>query len=245
MNVNKRIQAANEIAERILGEYGEQILGIAAYGSLAKGEDTQFSDLELWIATSGDMPSREVLGIYKGISVELYYGPADEFIEDARQVSPYWPVRADMRRSYLVLYERDDFFERVRKAASELKDEDFIAAAKLLLLRTRELEGKLRSARSRDDAYGVLAVARQMVFNFALLIGLVNRSYYPSQRGMYQLSKEMPLKPTRYPELLDAAGGFTTTEPREVYTAAIELWSDFQRFVTQLGIQWEVDGLVI
>ncbi len=242
---DQRVAIAQEIAGQILNRYGRDIVGIAVYGSVAKGEDAEHSDVELWIATTDQVASRDVLCIYQGVSVELYYGVAQEFLADAQHVDPYWPLRADMRRSLLVLYERDNFFDKLRQAAAALPEEEFHEALRVQMLRLRELVGKLRNAQAQQDRYGVLALARDMTFGVALLIGLANRRYYPSQRGLYQQSKQMPLQPEHYAELLDAAGGFTSTNLMHVYEAALALWDDVQRFIESQGVVWSRDRLLI
>src|SRR5512136_1748508 len=111
MNHNDRIELARKIADQIVNRYGQDIIGIALYGSVAKNEDAEYSDLEFWIATTDKIPSREVLSIYKGQSIELFYGPADNFINDTKTVTPFWPLQADMRRSFIIMHEQGNYFE--------------------------------------------------------------------------------------------------------------------------------------
>src|SRR4030042_1431184 len=211
MNHNYLIELARIIAYQIVSRYGKEIIGIALYCSVAKNEDAEYSDLEFWIATTDKVPSREVLSIYKGQSIELFYGQAENFITDTKTCSPFWPLQADMRRSFIIMHEQNNYFEKIHQAAMGLPENDFSDAIKERMLRTLELVGKLRNAWGNNDQYGILALARELAFSFALIIGLVNRSYYKSQRGMYQKSKEMPLKPEDYAKLVDIAGGFTDT----------------------------------
>jgi kanamycin nucleotidyltransferase len=245
MNHNDRIKLAREIADQIVGRYDKDIIGIALYGSVAKNEDSEYSDLEFWIATTNKLPSREVLCIYKGQSIELFYGPADNFISDTKTVTPFWPLQADMRRSFIIMHEQEKYFDRIHQAAKDIDGQAYNEAIRERMLRTFELIGKLRNAREINDQYGILALSREITFSFALLIGLVNRSYYKSQRGMYQKSKEMPLKPENYSELLDIAGGFTSTDTEEVYKATISLWDKTRRFITNQGIIWDRDELIL
>src|SRR4030042_5925553 len=216
MNHNDRIELARIIAEQIVGRYGKEIIGIALYGSVAKNEDAEYSDLEFWIATTNKIPSREVLCIYKGQSIELFYGPADNFVSDTKSITPFWPLQADMRRSFIIMHEQVKYFDRIHKAANNIDEQAYNDAIRERMLRTFELIGKLKNAMGIKDQYGILALARDITFSFALLIGLVNRSYYKSQRGMYQKSKEMPLKPDNYSELLDIAGGFERTDTKKI-----------------------------
>jgi kanamycin nucleotidyltransferase len=245
MNHNDRIELVREIANKIVDRYGKDIIGIALYGSVAKNEDAEYSDLEFWIATTNKIPSRDVLCIYKGQSIELFYGPADNFISDTKTVTPFWPLKADMRRSFIILHEQEKYFDRIHQAANDIDEQAYNDAIRERMLHTFELIGKLKNAREINDKYGILALARDITFSFALLIGLVNRSFYKSQRGMYNKSKEMPLKPNNYSELLDIAGGFESTDTEKVYKATIGLWEQTRRFINDQGIIWDRDELIL
>lgn len=245
MNHNDRMKLARTIADQIVSRYGKEIIGIALYGSVAKNEDAEYSDIEFWIATTDKLPSREVLSICQGQSVELFYDRAENLIIDTGTVTPCWPLQADMRRSFIIMHEQENYFGRIRQAAMNLRETDFTDAIKERMLRTHELAGKLRNAWVNHDRHGILALSRDLVFSFALIIGLANRKYYKSQRGMYQQSKEMPLKPKRYVELLDAAGGFENTNTEEVFCAAIALWEQTERFVKDQGVHWDRDELIL
>ena len=241
----ERIALAQEIADRILDKYGRDIIGIAVYGSVAKLEDAEYSDLELWVATTDAVPSRDLLSIYKGCSVEVFYGPAQMFLDDTAKVNPMWPIRADMRRSYLVLFECDEFFSRLRVAAGNIQERDFHSALREQMLWTQQLIGKIRNAWVQSDNYGLLAAGRDLAFSSTLLVGLANRRYYPGQRGLYQRALQLPIQPVNYGPLLDQTGGFTTNNPADVYTAALALWANLQEFVAALDIYWAEDKLIL
>ena len=113
------------------------------------------------------------------------------------------------------------------------------------MVRLHEVGGKLHSSRARGDHYGLLKAGRDLTYNTAIIIGLANRRYYPNTRELYPLSLHMPLQPEAYPQLLDPAGSFTTTEPVEVYAAATRLWDNLQQFVHRLGVEWEDDQIAL
>jgi hypothetical protein len=56
---------------------------------------------------------------------------------------------------------------------------------------------------------------------------------------------QLPLQPAGYGSLLDRAGGFTTHNLDDVYSAALALWANLQEFVTASGVRWDEDQLVI
>ena len=245
MTHEERMALAREIADRILEEYGTDIIGIVVYGSVAKHEDAEYSDLELWVATSEGIRSRDLVFIYRGCAVEVFYGPAQLFLDDAATVNPMWPIRADMRRSYVVLFEREGFFNQLQAAAHDLREEEFDKAMREQMLWIYQVMGKLRNASAQADSYGVLAAGRGLVLSVALLISLANRRYYPGQRGLYYLAQQMPMQPADFGPLLDRAGGFSTHDASEVYSAALTLWDNVQEFIAAMGIVWDEERLII
>src|SRR5919204_5810798 len=122
MRHEERIEIADEIAAEILREYGEAIVAVAIYGSVAKNEDGEYSDLEMWVTTHEDFSRRELLYVYRGIPVEVSYSPVERFLEAAGRVGPNWAIEADAYNSYIVLYDRENFVERLKAAASDLPE---------------------------------------------------------------------------------------------------------------------------
>lgn len=242
MTHEERLQVARELAQKILDKHGHRVTAIAVYGSTAKGEDVAHSDLDLWVATSEPVEDVRFF-IYKGLPVSINWDTEEGRLEAAGHVTPAWPLDADELRSYLVLRERGDFIERLNRAADMVREEDYSRAMQALMPRIHETANKVRSAWERRDKYGVLSEGRALCLRTAVMLGLINRRYYPGGRGIYVLSKQMQKQPKDYPRLLDLAGGFTTVEPEQVYSACIELWENLAQLVSGQGIEWDFDRM--
>ncbi len=242
MTHEERLQIAREVAQKILEKHSDNITAIAIYGSTAKGEDGPHSDLDMWVATREPMDDGRFF-VYRGMPFSINWDTEEGRIRSAGRVNSFWPMEADEFRSYIVLFERGDFFERLREATLELKEEDFTQSVQVRMARTFESSNKVRQAWGRGDRYTLLAEARVLTWSVAMTLGVLNRRYYRSGRSFYQASKEMPLQPKDYPWLLDVAGGFTTVEPEQVYRAGMELWDNLVQLVAEQGIEWDFDEL--
>src|SRR5205085_345528 len=143
-------------------------------------------------------------------------------------------------RSYHILYLRagDDFFTQLAAVATPPSAEATAQAIRTGMFWTREAVGKLQNAAARGDHYGVLDAGRWLAYNTAMVIALANGQYYPSGRGLYPRSKQLPRRPADYDTLVDTAGGFSTADPQAVAPAALALWERLQAFVATLGITW-------
>jgi kanamycin nucleotidyltransferase len=246
MTHGERLEIAGEVAGRILEKYGEQVSAIAVYGSVAKGEDATHSDLDLWVATATDSPIEDVrFFVYKRLPVSVNWDTEVGRIESARRVTPSWPLDADELRSYLVLFERGDFLERLREAAARPREEEFVSSMRVLMVRLQENSNKVLNARNAGDHYRLLVQSRALVLGTAMMLGLLNRRYYAGGRGLYVLSKQMPRQPKDYGRLLDDAGGFATIEPEVVYKAAVQLWANLCELIHSEGLEWEATELPI
>lgn len=48
MNHAARVELAQALTQRIRAKYGIDVLGVAVYGSVARSEDSEYSDLEMY-----------------------------------------------------------------------------------------------------------------------------------------------------------------------------------------------------
>ena len=87
---------AREVADRILEKHGDQVTAIAVYGSVAKGEDAAYSDIDMWVATSTIQPVEDGrFFVYKGIPISVNWDTEQGRISAAARVTPFWPLDAD------------------------------------------------------------------------------------------------------------------------------------------------------
>ena len=119
MTHEERVALAEEITRRIAAREGENVLAVAIYGSVAKGEDGPDSDLELWVATREAVRPAEVVFVYRGLSVEISYETGAQMLAGVREVGSAWAIQADPQRSYRLLFEREGFGGQLAAAVAE------------------------------------------------------------------------------------------------------------------------------
>jgi predicted nucleotidyltransferase len=238
MTHEERLRIARQVADRIVRKHGERITAIAAYGSVAKNEDRTYSDLDMWVATTE--PFEDVrFFVYSDMAISIAWDTEQVRLEYARQVTPSWPLQADEVRSYIVLFERGDFMQRLREAALDVREEEFASAIRLLMAHATETINKIRNTRETGDHYRLMVEGRWLALHSTMALGLLNRRYYPGGRGLYRLARQLPKQPKDYARLLDVAGGFTTAEGEVVYEAAMELWANLCELMRGEGVEWD------
>ncbi len=236
MHHRARIEIANRIKKMVLKKYRKYVLGIAIYGSVAKGEDRKYSDLEMFVVTRKKFAVREYRYVYKSIPIEISYIPEREMLRKARQITPDWPIVADFYRSYRILYQKDDWFRRLERAVASQNQDDFKRAIEKSLVWLHELIGKIKNAYLCNNNSLFLYLASHFGWESIIFLGLINRSYYESERGIFKKVFEFPILPNDYSRLLETVCHFSATRRKRVYRATLKLYCELGRLASRQGI---------
>lgn len=117
-----------ELKERIIAYYGERLVSVVIYGSLATGRATSESDIDMLLIVEG-LHKRKMKRIEEFIDnveekiehIPHYISPIIKTPEEASHGSPLF---LDMVYDSIILYDRDDFFkhilDKLRKRLKEL-----------------------------------------------------------------------------------------------------------------------------
>ncbi|MEV4622929.1 nucleotidyltransferase domain-containing protein, partial [Asanoa sp. NPDC049573] len=112
---NPRWVVAELVADAARRRYPADILAIGVHGSLAHGDDTDTSDVDLVVVTykQGAGP-RPVTRRVDGVLVDLGVVGADEYLRHARTLSTSWPLAADRYVTTKPIHDPDGWFEKLR-----------------------------------------------------------------------------------------------------------------------------------
>jgi predicted nucleotidyltransferase len=245
MKHKARVTIAKALTKKIIRKYSKDIYGIVIYGSVAKNEDRQYSDLEMYVVTKKKLKVRELKYVYRGMNVEVSYIPEREMLRSARTITHNWPIETDFYRSYLILYEKNNWFEKLRKAVASQKSGDFKKAIKKYLVWFYELMSKIRNAYIYKDNYIFLWLASFLGWESAIFLGLVNRRYYKSERDVFTSVMNFPIQPKNYQRLLETVCHFSVTDRKKIYQATLKLFAELNRIARKKGIVVEKNTLTV
>lgn len=189
--VSPRWSIAERIADAARDRYPADILAIAVHGSLAHGDDTDSSDVDLVVITyragTGPRPS---LRRIDGTLVDLGVVGADEYLQHARTLSTSWPLLADRYVSTQPVYDSGGWFRKLRDTHLARLAE---AGAPEFTMLAREAWGRGASAHARasrlaefyatDAALLLLGEARLAA---AMVVGLLSRTYFRNSADAVQ-----------------------------------------------------------
>ncbi len=247
MTHEDRLALARELVQRILRKYGDAVLGIALYGSVARRADTAYSDIELRVITDDSVVEHDVEYVHtSGAKIEINYEQAKSYLRRAASVDTEWPIWAAIYRQYLVLFEREDFFAQAQRAIENLKDEDFRAAqAQLISEDLYELVQKIRGAWEQKKEENLRWWAGRFLWFSVLWLGLANRKYFTTGGTVWDEVRHFAMLPKNLEHQLTVLAGFKPSSVSEVYRAVEDLWSEIQKLAESQGVIWKSDEWLV
>ena len=233
-----------KIRDKWLEGYTQEVLAIGVYGSMARGTDGPFSDIEMWavmrngVAISGH---EFVLGAFK---VEIDVITRKAFFEMAETIDDGWAIKAGTFIDVVPLHDPDHIFAAVKRMAMELPNARVHDVMReFMIWEPYETMGKLRnSLRMGNEAYVALG-AKDLTWQAAKLIGLANRQYYTTRARTLAESLKMPSRPDGYRELAEVIMSGRLEDTTTVLQRCEDLWCGLNDWFSQLGISYTVDVL--
>lgn len=180
---NVRWQVAQRVADAVRDRYGNQVQAIAVHGSLAHGDDTDASDVDLVVITrsarTGPPPgSRRI----DGVVVDLGVIHADEYLRHARTLTTSWPLAADQYITTRALHDPDSWFPQLRDAhlthLAHTEPHVFASLAREAWLQAKSAQAKARRLAEWFETDAAMVVLGEARIGVAMVEGLLTRTYF-------------------------------------------------------------------
>ena len=174
---------ATRLRDVIQRRWSAEVRAIGVHGSLAHGDDTDGSDINLVVVTyrPGAGP-RPTLRRVDGILVDLTVVTGEEGLRRARELTPRWPLIADRYLTTRSLFDPHDWFAEQRDAhlgkLAETRPGEFsgLARRNWCIASAAHLRAvRLAEWYDMDAALVLMAEAR---LHAAMVAGLLGRTYF-------------------------------------------------------------------
>jgi kanamycin nucleotidyltransferase len=221
----ERLAIARRLAERLGEVYGDTLLAIGVYGSVASGADGPFSDIELWcvVRAEGVDTSHEwVAGAWKA---QVDVMSADKLIAVASEVDENWALTHGAFERVLPLHDPTGFFTQLRAAATGQSDDRFRAAVEATLVGDiYEDVGKLRNARWRGETASLPLLAVDLARYGALVLGLHTRRTFSTSSRVLREALRLPDRPAGFDALANLVMRGDLADQEAVHAICEAFW---------------------
>jgi hypothetical protein len=180
---NPRWYLATRLRDVLLHRWSAEIRAVGVHGSMAHGDDSDQSDVNLLVVTyrQGAGP-RSALRRVDGILVDLSVVTGDDGLRRARELTPRWPLEADRFLTVRDLYDPRGWFGSQRDGhlakLAETRPGEFSGLARrnwCIASAAHARAVRLAEWYDTDAALVLMAEAR---LHAAMVTGLLSRTYF-------------------------------------------------------------------
>lgn len=228
----ERLANAQKIASQLLAKFGNEVRAIGAYGSLARGTDGPYSDIEMFCIVR----SPEVDTIYEWCEgawkAEVDVQSAEVLLDWAKELESDWSLTHGCLLYILPFYDPENLFAQLKEVVFSHPPEAYnTVIAQFIVDDVFELMGKLRNAIYTSNRPAVPSLAITLTKAGAFIIGLANRHLYSTSSNILPESLSLPNRPAGYDALCkfvmdgDLSSAAITANLAENFWAGLEAWA--------------------
>lgn len=236
---DEKIILAQKISDKLIQKYGTAILATGIYGSIGKGIDGPFSDIEMHVVTQDGLQVPGAEFIYRQFKVEVDTIEKVQLFTKARSATDMWAIKAGSFIEIYPIYDPQDLFAELKEVPFQITEEEIKQIMRdFMIWEPYETMGKIRnSIFFQNDAYLPLG-AQDLAWQTAKLIGLANKTYYSTRANTWRESLKMASKPDGYDHIAGLIMKGDLSDMEAVYRACERLWQGLNDWYDALGIQY-------
>ena len=236
----ERMKRVEEIAAQLRAHFGPRLLALGLYGSVARGTDGPYSDIELYAIVQGegvDYAYEWSAGPWKA---EVDVHSSDTLLAWAAELDGLWSLTHKSVLSVQPLHDPQGIFPQMAAAAMDHSDAEVDAAlAECIVGDVYELVGKVRNAVVARRTASLALFTVELVRYAAGLVGLAQRHLYPSAAEMLEDSLRLPDLPEGYPALCRLVITGRLDDPQEILARVDAYWAGVEAWAAQRGLVLE------
>lgn len=227
----ERLAVADAIANRILSLHPD-VIAVGLYGSLARGSDGPYSDVETLCVLPGHGQEYNYEWTCGPWKAEVNFYSRDNLLCKAAEVDGDWPLTHGAYRDLRPLYDPGQFLAQVHQTVLSQSAEKFTTAIKAVIVgELYEWVGKLRNIQAGGSTAYLPELALNMAKYGAFIIGLDNRHLYTTGPRLLEEALNLPGRPAGFDALCcmtmqgDLSNAGRIGEAAEAFWAGVEQWA--------------------
>jgi kanamycin nucleotidyltransferase len=233
----ERMKRVEEIAGQLRAHFGPQLLALGLYGSVARGTDGPYSDIELYAIIQGegvDYAYEWSAGPWKA---EVDVHSPDTLLAWAAELDGLWSLTHKSALTVQLLEDPQGIFARMAAVATQHSDEEIAAAlAECIVGELYELVGKVRNAVAERRTASLALFTVELTRYAAGVVGLAQRHLYPSAAEMLEDSLRLPDPPEGYPALCRLVISGRLDDPQEILARVDAYWAGVEAWAVRRGL---------
>ncbi len=182
-------------------ELGDNLIAIAADGSFARNDDTDYSDIELMVFVKDTTALPRGVGkIYKGVLIDIAFVTENEYYQHVLEPNPHWFLSGS---DTLLPLLNTRFIKEVQKYEVRTLSQKCLSCAHNQLFEVQESFGKLFSAIHKKNKENLLPVLADATMQTLKLLAFMNAKPYTTLGSFITQARSFSVKPDGFDEFID------------------------------------------
>lgn len=240
----EKMKIIQTVTDRLMERYGEDIMAIGVYGSMAYQKEGRYSDIEMHVVTKDgvSIPGHEF--IYGKYKLELSCREKSKLFERAARLDDGWSIWAGSFTNIMAIHDPEGIFDKVKELPYQATDEAVREMMRIFMIwEPYETMGKIRNSHEIANSAYIPMGAKDLAWQTAKLIGLANRTYFTTRARTYEESLVLESKPDGYRELVSFLAEGDLRDKEALYQLCENLWTGLNAWYGELGIDYITNEL--
>jgi kanamycin nucleotidyltransferase len=236
MNHQQRLQLARTIVRQLSVRYSSSLTAAGLYGSVARGQDGPYSDIELFCVLQDPGAYRNIEWCAGPWKAEVNVRSETELRREAAQLDGQWALTHSAFVHILPLIDPQHYFAGLPALVMQHTPEDFQTLIRAeLASEIYECVGKIRNALSQQHYQALPALAILLTQRTAYILGLEHRHLYQAASSLFDEALELPALPQGFTVLARLVMSGTLCDAGMVASACDHLWSGLVQWAAERG----------
>lgn len=232
-----RWRMVDRISAELHRVYGDDVVALALYGSLARGEDGNHSDIEMWCAVNRPGLDETAEWVYGSGKAEVNVYGVDVLHRRAAAVTDSWALWKGQFVNARPLYGDLAFFEELRALVFSPPKAAFDAViVEMVVGECYEWIGKARNVRRHGHAATPAGMTVDFSTTIAFMLGLAHRHVYRSRGAMLGEALTLGDVPDGLAELCRLVTTGDLADAGRVVAALEAVWAGLGPWCDRMGI---------
>jgi kanamycin nucleotidyltransferase len=225
---------AEAIAAQFRARFEKKVRAIGLYGSLARGTDGPYSDIEMFFIIKGRGFEENYEWCEGSWKAEVNVLSLDILQANAAEFDETWPLTHGAYVHVLALYDPENIFPALKELVFGHDPQEFEQLlADAIVWEVFETLGKIRNAASNDQYETLPSKIIALAEAGAYLVGLDNRQLYSTSSRIFSESLSLPNRPAGYDALCRAVMQGDLNEPARLLQLAENFWQGIEAWAQQ------------
>jgi hypothetical protein len=238
----EREQIVREMIPLIKKKFGKDLVALAAQASFARGDDFDYSDLELhaFLKKKPRDKKRGMSKIRDGVLVELTWSTEEDYIKNTKEVTKEWYLAGS---DTLVPIINKPFIDKLNKYKVANLKEKCLCQALIHWHEVQEATAKVLNAIGQKNREHIPFLMLWMLDGMLISLSYINHTPYITAGKFIAQARSFKLKPERFDDLVKAINMGAYQDLSKLENIVTGVFESFEDIFNKLGCRLYDDNV--